>query len=762
TGSIFLNGLNGNGSGINFTGYGTGVIISSASGKLISSTIDLSSGSYVANILGITNGGTGTSSTPSQGTLLIGNASNGYSVANLTAGFGITITNGNGSITIGSNQGTNWFTQNAGLLYPINSTLDFALGGSSTSSSKFAVINVNSGTPTASISANNGNNATYLTGNGTLGTTNAQNLTIGGSTTGNITISPLNGNGTLTLNGNFVQTGSSTFTTGTGLTTVSGNLLASGTASVSGALTLFGTPTIQSTSFQNLTLGSSTTGSIFLNGLNGNGSGINFTGYGTGVLLSSQTGNITSGTVNLASSSYVSGILGSVNGGSPFDIGSGSIFERNNTLDLLLGGSSTSSSKFAFINVNSGTPTASISANSGNNATYLTGNGTLGTTNTQNLTIGSPSTGNVTINALNGGTGSVITLNGLTEQNSATTVNYNTGNTVIGTTATNSTLQLNANGTGTLTLNNGGTGNIQFFGTSNYITSTGTLQLQGNIYQPVSGGISGYFQLANNVISPSNTINDLAIGGNSTSSALFQIFGSSGNASTSGSITFNNVAGNIQTTNSKNLTIGGATTGNITLNPLNGIAGGNISPAVNNVTDLGTTTLAYRNIYAATDIKVGGTSVCLQNSASCGFALGTNYWQLNNNALSPYNNTLDVLIGSTSTSSAKFAFLNVAGNTPTASISAGNGTNNSTYLTGTGVLSTTNAQNLTIGGSTTGNIALTPLNGNGSVTVNGNIILPNNNTVTGITGYTNVSGALGVGSTTGSPTYYINTTTSSL
>ncbi|MDE1816871.1 MAG: hypothetical protein KGI11_09985, partial [Thaumarchaeota archaeon] len=294
-------------------------------------------------------------------------------------------------------------------------------------------------------------------------------------------------------------------------------------------------------------------------------------------------------------------------------------------------------------------------------------------------------------------------------------------------------------------------------------TVGGSVQVNGNyLFQPVSGGISGYFQLANNVISPSNTINDLAIGGNSTSSALFQIFGATGNASTSGSITFNNVAGNIQTTNSKNLTIGGATSGNITLNPLNGIAGGNISPAINNVTDLGTTTLAYRNIYAATDIKVGGTSVCLQNSASCGFALGTNYWQLNNNALSPYNNTLDVLIGSTSTSSAKFAFLNVAGNTPTASISAGNGTNNSTYLTGTGVLSTTNAQNLTIGGSTTGNIALTPLNGNGSVTVNGNIILPNNNTVTGITGYTNVSGALGVGSTTGSPTYYINTTTSSL
>ncbi|MDE1767657.1 MAG: hypothetical protein KGI27_15495, partial [Thaumarchaeota archaeon] len=73
--------------------------------------------------------------------------------------------------------------------------------------------------------------------------------------------------------------------------------------------------------------------------------------------------------------------------------------------------------------------------------------------------------------------------------------------------------------------------------TYNITTTTSnlnTLQLQGNLYQPVSGGISGYFQLANNVIAPSNTINDLAIGGNSTSSALFQVFGATGNATTSG------------------------------------------------------------------------------------------------------------------------------------------------------------------------------------------------------------------------------------
>ncbi|HXC06519.1 MAG TPA: hypothetical protein VNZ86_17300, partial [Bacteroidia bacterium] len=71
------------------------------------------------------------------------------------------------------------------------------------------------------------------------------------------------------------------------------------------------------------------------------------------------------------------------------------IFEGNTTQDLLLGSNATGSAKFAFINVNSNTPTASISANNGNNATYVTGGGVLGTTNGQTLQIGSASTGNL-------------------------------------------------------------------------------------------------------------------------------------------------------------------------------------------------------------------------------------------------------------------------------------------------------------------------------------------------------------------------------
>src|SRR5262249_12507964 len=76
---------------------------------------------------------------------------------------------------------------------------------------------------------------------------------------------------------------------------------------------------------------------------------------------------------------------------------SGAVEPLNITDDLLLGATATTSAKFAFKNVAGGVPTASISASSGNNYTYLTGDGTLATTNRQTLNIGSSSTGNIVI-----------------------------------------------------------------------------------------------------------------------------------------------------------------------------------------------------------------------------------------------------------------------------------------------------------------------------------------------------------------------------
>src|SRR6266566_464521 len=83
--------------------------------------------------------------------------------------------------------GTNVFQINNGAITPINQTLDFLIGGTSTASAKFGITNVNSGTTTATISAAGG--ALFLDASGNIGTTNNQTLTLGGGgTTGNIVL----------------------------------------------------------------------------------------------------------------------------------------------------------------------------------------------------------------------------------------------------------------------------------------------------------------------------------------------------------------------------------------------------------------------------------------------------------------------------------------------------------------------------------------------------------------------------------------------
>jgi hypothetical protein len=69
------------------TPFAVAVLISDGSSK------------WTADIRGVTRGGTGVTTIPANGQLLIGNGT-GYTVANLTAGNGVTITNASGSITL--------------------------------------------------------------------------------------------------------------------------------------------------------------------------------------------------------------------------------------------------------------------------------------------------------------------------------------------------------------------------------------------------------------------------------------------------------------------------------------------------------------------------------------------------------------------------------------------------------------------------------------------------------------------------------------
>ncbi len=90
--SYYINGS----SVLSSTTLGTGV-----TGSSLTSVGTIGTGTWQGTTIGVAYGGTGQTSY-TDGQLLIGNTAGGLSKATLTAGTGVTITNGNGSITINS------------------------------------------------------------------------------------------------------------------------------------------------------------------------------------------------------------------------------------------------------------------------------------------------------------------------------------------------------------------------------------------------------------------------------------------------------------------------------------------------------------------------------------------------------------------------------------------------------------------------------------------------------------------------------------
>ena len=328
----------------------------------------------------------------------------------------------------------NYWNLAGGALSPLNISNDLLVGGNSTASAKFAVLNMAGGTPTASIAGNlivmPYTNNGELGGNVGIGTNNplaTLNINQGGNANndtlllGNLTTKGLN----LTDTGTAVDIRSigvaldinnqsnnlntningSTGNVGIGTNTpqvkldVRGNVSGTkATASISGQ-----------TTFSTFVVDQSGTGDIFTASVsgatkftilnNGNIQANNYTSNngllytnGSGVFQQlgiGGAGTCLMGGANLTWSSCAAGT-------NLFQENLGALSPSHITDDLLLGGTSTASARFAFTNnIGANTPTASISANSGANATYLTGGGVLGTTNGQTLTLGSASTGDI-------------------------------------------------------------------------------------------------------------------------------------------------------------------------------------------------------------------------------------------------------------------------------------------------------------------------------------------------------------------------------
>jgi len=390
-------------------------------------------------------------------------------------------------------------------------------------------------------------------------------------------------------------------------------------------------------------------------------------------------------------------------GGSDWRTSLGAISPNNDTLDLLVGGITTASAKFRFINVNTGTPVASVSANSGNNATFISGDGTLGTTNRATLTIGNSSTYNTTGNLL-------FNPNGIGKIGIGTTSPL-IGFDLRGNSGTTPAASISANTSyATLLVDNSGGGDLiaaSASGVPNFVVKN-----NGDVIVGQGGG----GKITVSVIDPYLVQNQKTTG---TQSLTFQTMGAT-NAdfifkNTSTTLSTLTQAGQLQlpvTGSTGGIVIGGDTQiFRGSADRLDLASGDSFNVVSGNLQIGGTTVIdSSRNGTFQTLNITGGCTGCTTGAPSP--------FQAANGAIVPLNGTLDLLVGSQATTSAKFAVLNLGnGGTPTASVSSGL-SGSSMYLTADGTLATQNRGNLTIGNSSTyntsGNVLINP-NGTGNI-----------------------------------------------
>ena len=375
---------------------------------------------------------------------------------------------------------TQWQLNNNGTISQYNLTNDLLLGGTATISADFAFTGLSTATPIASISAiDNGGNKNGLVlsaTNSTIQSLMGNTLTLGGSSTGNILLSPQNGapgsqltinaiNTTLSANGSELafsgtgvnaigETGAGTLQinahqlggaenansnnitnvnqlntgannlqlAGTTISTLGNNnsifLTPNGTGDVgvnvsSGLLATLdvrantGSTSVASisgkTAFSNLIVDQSGTGDLFSASKSGNPV-FTLTNAGGVALFGNQGSSnqcLTSNGAGQAASWGTCGGAGLYNNYWQMP-NSGAIAPFSTTADLLLGGTATTSAKFAFTGVDTATPVASISANPGSGTgfglSFAGATSAIQSLNRNTLTIGGNTTGGFPFN----------------------------------------------------------------------------------------------------------------------------------------------------------------------------------------------------------------------------------------------------------------------------------------------------------------------------------------------------------------------------
>ena len=342
----------------------------------------------------------------------------------------------------------------------------------------------------------------------------------------------------------------------------------------------------------------------------------------------------------------------------------GALAPANITDDLLLGGTATSTAKFAFINnIGSGSPTASISSNF-------------------SIIVPTGASPAVTVNALKGG--SINFQTATSGQGDAGLASrlfiQNGGNVGIGTTAPLSKLTVDVGGSGDQ-------GNVEIRLGQNEVSAR-DLIIRKTPLLPMGRTLSGlpmqqltqatYVSLRATrhlvrrscllvqamwvlvivdriILEILSTSTQLRLSfTDATSDTTFGV-------DTNGDLTINlnatGGAGNLLLSDTDTFAIGGFAAGSA----YNAISNSGGSPSNPNVT-------ADNDLYVQGDLDVGGT-IYLGGSQLTPGAL-VNYWQRNNGTVAPANITDDLLLGGISTASAKFGFINVGAGTPTATISS--------------------------------------------------------------------------------------------